>query len=476
MGSVRVAVTSVAIWEWIVLLLLLPVALFPIGPQSFLLLLIPFFWLLHYRVGERLIPNTPYNLGLAIMAIMILVSLSVTFDFALSLTKIVGILYGMALLLAATRLVKARKLGIWWIWATALVVGVTIALLGLLGTTWLPPYAALNVVRDSLPFGLSAIPGAVGGVINENELAGTLVWILPLFIAGLIGLPRTLHKRGGWLTLLLAAGTLLLSAVIVATQSRGGLLALVLSTALIISLFVPRQWRLVVLVVASVISLVWYFSYGSVLDASVPNMQQLELSSRTEIWSRALMAIADFPLTGVSVNGFRRLIEVLYPPFTITPGLDLGHAHNHLLQAALDLGIPGLVGYLALWMVAAGMLYRTLQRMVHQRAEHHRDYVLAAGLAGSLLAGWLFGMLDTISLGARPGFIWWLLLAMSGGVHYLVMVQEETAGRRRKRVVVEEPVDGALPEPVVAVSDPQTSFPSERPRSRPRMRYRPPAD
>lgn len=217
MGSIRDASKSISTWEWLTLLLLLPVALFPAGPQSFLLLLIPIFWLVHYFAGEGFIPDSPFNLGLGVMFLMILVSLLVTFDYELSLTKIAGILYGMALLMASTRLIEARPSGIWWILTTILLAGAVMAVVGLVGVTWLAPFDAINTLKEGLPLALAAVPGAVGGVINENELAGALVWIAPLFIACLIGIPRTLGKRGPLLSLLLAAGTLLLSGVIVAT-------------------------------------------------------------------------------------------------------------------------------------------------------------------------------------------------------------------------------------------------------------------
>lgn len=483
MGSVRGAFTSIVTWEWVTLLLLLPVALFPDGPQAILLLLIPFFWLLHFISGERLFPRSPYNLSLALIGVMLLISLTVTFDFTLSLTKITGILYGIALLMASTRLIRAERFGIWWVVSVVLVAGTVMALIGLVGVTWLEPFGFLNTFKTTLPPTLQSVPGAVGGVINENELAGTLAWIAPLFIGCLIGLPRSISKRGLLVGVLLAVGTGLLCGVIIATQSRGGVLALLLSTALVISLFVPRHWRLVVLAVAIVISMVWYFSYGNALDTAAPGIKALQLSSRLEIWSRAIMAISDFPLTGIGVNGFRRVIQVLYPTFLVGPDIDLGHAHNHMLQTALDIGLPGLIGYLSLWLLSAGMIVRNLQRLTHLRAEQHSIYALTVGLLGSLVAGWLFGLLDAISLGARPGFVWWLLIALCGGVHFLVMYQSETLGRRRRRHAANEkpalpkPMHDPVRAPVISTPlAPGPSYPEARPSSRPRMRYRPPRD
>lgn len=499
MSTSRPFYASISTWECLALLLLLPVVAFPAGPQAALLLVIPFFWLLHLVYGEGLFPRTPFNLALAVIGIMLLISLTMTFDFQLSLTKMAGILYGIALLMATSRLMRSQRRAIWWVLSVVLLIGVAAAVAGLVGVRWLPPFHPLNSVGAWLPADLQAIPGAVGGVINENELAGTLAWIAPMFVAGLVGLPRSVSKYGRLLAILLAAGALLLAGIIIATQSRAGVLALLLSTALVVSLFVPRQWRLVMLVLATVVSVAWYFSYGSALDATAPGADTLGLSSRLEIWSRALVAIGDFPLTGVSVNGFRAVLQVLYPTFQVPQTLDLGHAHNHILQAALDLGLPGMVGYLALWIVSAGMLARTLRRLTRAHMEDHPTFALTVGLAGSLTAGWVFGLLDTIALGARPGFIWWLLIALAGGSHYLVMYQMGIAGQRRRATRVEgapgkpvvagsgslvtdgpgaalAPAPEALPGTPKADGASPASHPDSRPKSRPRMRYRPPSD
>jgi hypothetical protein len=42
---------------------------------------------------------------------------------------------------------------------------------------------------------------------------------------------------------------------------------------------------------------------------------------------------------------------------------------------------------------------------------------LALGLLGGLLAHFLFGMLDAVALGAKPGFLRWWLLGMSYGLY-----------------------------------------------------------
>lgn len=465
---------SITTWEWLVLLLILPAALFPAGPQVLLLLAIPFFWFLHLINGERLFPPTPFNVSLAVMALMLVISLFIAFDFSLGLAKVTGVLYGIGLLMSSSRLIRDQSGGVWWVVAVLLLNGIVIAVAGLVGVRWLDPFGPLNALKTALPASLQVVPGAVGGVINENELAGTLAWILPLFVACLIGLPRNMKRYGRLAFAGLALASLLITGVIIATQSRAGVLAVLSSIALVMALFVPRQWRLVVGVLAVVTSLVWYLSYGNALQVAAPGVEAIGLSSRLEIWARALNAIGDFPITGISLNGFRRVLPALYPTFLVPTNLDLGHAHNHLLQTALDLGLPGLVGYVSIWFIAAGALIRSRSRLIHLGEEQHPYYALTIGLAGSLVAGWVFGLLDAIALGARPGFIWWLLIALSGGVHYLVMYQMDVAGRRRRRKSRDLPPPIVQPEPSPPIEEP--SYPESRPVSRPRMRYRPPPE
>jgi putative inorganic carbon (HCO3(-)) transporter len=129
-------------------------------------------------------------------------------------------------------------------------------------------------------------------------------------------------------------------------------------------------------------------------------------ATRLELWSRAITAIRDFPLTGVGMNMFRRVMPVMYPVFLTLPEADVAHVHNHLLQAALDLGLPGLIAYLAIWFGAAALLIHTL------RTTTRSERWIAGGLAAGMIAYFLFGTADTIALGAKVGIFFWLALAL----------------------------------------------------------------
>jgi putative inorganic carbon (HCO3(-)) transporter len=138
----------------------------------------------------------------------------------------------------------------------------------------------------------------------------------------------------------------------------------------------------------------------------------LDLAGREEVWSRALYAIQDFPFTGVGLNQFQTVVNLLYPLFLVGPDAQIAHAHNLYLQAAVDFGLGGLVSYIAILCVAwlaAMRAYRALPNRLER--------ALVLGLAAGLLAHQLYGLSDAITLGAKPSFEWWLFLGLIMGLY-----------------------------------------------------------
>jgi len=70
--------------------------------------------------------------------------------------------------------------------------------------------------------------------------------------------------------------------------------------------------------------------------------------------------------------------------------------------------MPGMVAFTALLAGAFGCLWR-LSQQARERA--------VSGLAGAVLAGLLahqiFGLVDAIALGAKTGFVFWVLLGLT---------------------------------------------------------------
>jgi putative inorganic carbon (HCO3(-)) transporter len=111
--------------------------------------------------------------------------------------------------------------------------------------------------------------------------------------------------------------------------------------------------------------------------------------------------ISDFPITGIGMNGFRRVMPVMYPALLTRPDVDVAHAHNHLLQVALDIGLPGLIAYLALWCGTAALLISV-----------YPNSRVISGLAAGMVAYFAFGTSDAIALGAKVGIFFWVALGI----------------------------------------------------------------
>ena len=124
---------------------------------------------------------------------------------------------------------------------------------------------------------------------------------------------------------------------------------------------------------------------------------EISFSGRPEIWSRAIYAIQDFSFTGTGLGTFRRVVNLLYPLFTISPDTDIAHAHNMLLQVAVDVGLPGLIAYLALLELAAAVAWSAARRSSGVACS------LSLGLFAGLIALHIYGLTDALALGPSRG-------------------------------------------------------------------------
>src|SRR5207244_1803737 len=141
-----------------------------------------------------------------------------------------------------------------------------------------------------------------------------------LFTAGALVLEQS---RGAW-----AGFTVAIVGVALWTTGNRRLWIAAASIVMVAALaFGPRMWQ-------------------DVQRPSKPPALASGVVLRLELWSKAVIWIGDFPLTGMGMNMFRTRMRILYPVFVHPPDPDVVHAHNNLLQAAVDLGIPGLIAYL----------------------------------------------------------------------------------------------------------------------------------
>ena len=423
-GQFRRLLKGLAAAELPIVILIAPALLFPSPIRLLVALVVPAIWLCNLHSNRRLIPPTPLNTTLLVLLGMVGVSLIATFDISFSLGKVSGVVLGVFVFWAMVRWVTtpARLRAAV---AVFLLAGAALAVLGLLGTNWIAKFPVLSAIIARLPQAIRGVPGAEEG-FNANAVAGCLVLFVPLQVALLVGaVQRRLflwRSSGGlvtWETACQAALLVLTAGTLVLTQSRGAWVGLLVTTVIFFVWYSRLTRALAAVIVGGVLMLTVTLGFERTVNLAIsqsgPGMAG-NVSSRVELWSRAIYGIQDFPFTGMGMNAFRKVMPVLYPAFLISPDWDVAHAHNHLLQAALDLGLPGLVAYISIWLVVGWLL-----ALVYRHAEQPIYRTIAGGLGAGFIAHFSFSMTDAIPLGAKVGVLFWLTLALSVALHRIAL-------------------------------------------------------
>jgi putative inorganic carbon (HCO3(-)) transporter len=320
---------------------------------------------------------------------------------------------------------------------------VGLAVVGIAAATPSSKFAALGQaaalsnyipVLSRLDAAIRTLPGGAEGA-NPNALAGVLVLLLPVQL-GLVWISvaqRYPHANCSSLRFARTPAVLALAVTslsVILLQSRGAWLGLTLAGACWATLLGKRWHKLLLLILVGG-SILGLAGTATLLSGTLPEDQLLSLSSsmdaRLEHWHSAVEAIRDAPYTGVGLNAFRGVMTQRYSPLPGKPETGTAHAHNHLLQVAVDLGIPGLIAYVSLWLVLAAMLVRIWRNSPDR---HYR--MISGSLGAGLLAHFAFGMTDAIPLGSKLGVFFWIALALGTAVYRIEaprFVFERSTGR-----------------------------------------------
>jgi putative inorganic carbon (hco3(-)) transporter len=416
------------VWlEPALVILLAPVFLFPAPHKSILFTFIILLFVLHFLARRRIVEPSPINALLMLLLSTVLMSLVATYDPVFSLPKIAGVLLGAAVYWAIINYaISPRSLA--FVMAATLLGIAIFAGLALVGTQWVIKVSVLGSITARLPHWIKGVQGAEEG-FYPNAVAGVLILFLPLQI----GLAHAIYRNSRSHKALLAAlwaGIGLSIGVVLLSQSRGGWLGLGVAALLLIIL--KRcwgRWLAAALVCGGILLGIWLGpekigNSASKIIGSASNAAAI-YDMRMALWDRAICGIKDFPLTGMGMNTFRKVMYVEYPLFIKVADRNIANCHNQWLQTALDLGVPGLIAYMALLSAAIAMGVQ-----VWQRSEHSWIRAAAKGLVCGIIAQQIFGITDAIALGAKVGIFFWIALGMLAAMHRLTMPALITIGRK----------------------------------------------
>jgi O-antigen ligase len=209
--------------------------------------------------------------------------------------------------------------------------------------------------------------GAIyGPYVNRNHYAGMMEMLfmfpLTLSMSGLV----SDGKR-----LLLAFGGSLMAASIVFSQSRAGMVVLLLQVLLLSGFMAHRRQghraSRIILMLAPISLLAWWLGNSGI----VHRWSEASAADRLPIWRDVVSMILHKPLLGFGLGNF----STAFPPFrSVYSSLFVNAAHNDYLQVVSETGIIG--GAALLWLIFA--LYR---HGLPQTRSWHQNWVACVRLA-----------------------------------------------------------------------------------------------
>lgn len=281
--------------------------------------------------------------------------------------------------------------------AGGFIAGAVGAVLAGLALTGLHP--AVSAINSAADVRLST------GATDPNYLAATLVAALAMS-GGL-----AVWRRETWIRLLLACAAPILLYGLIATQSRGGLIAAATSIILGAALL-PTQRRRILAALIPIIALMALFFTVNPEAYHRLSQQDGGGDGRTELWRIAWRIAEDHPLIGVGVNNFVDREQA----YVLRVG-SLQHAqqlviddpkvvHNMYLQMLAETGIIGLTLFVVMIVALLRATYRAARELERVGATN------AATFARSVLVAQLAMLTASAFLSNGPDRRYWVLFAL----------------------------------------------------------------
>lgn len=247
----------------------------------------------------------------------------------------------------------------------------------------------------------STIDGRVTSTLaNPNVLAEYLVMVLP-FVAAYFLSDR---YRSGKLWLFFSGCTLVVCLVL--TYSRGGWLGFLFSVVMFLLIYHRRSLYLFFAGLAALPFVITLLP-ASIIQrfSSIGNLGDSSTSYRVYIWKAVVRMIEDNPLFGIGVG--EGAFAKVYPLYALSGIETAPHSHNLFLQICLELGLIGLVIFLALLFFFAQHMFSVIRKAP---TAGHR-IIPAAGFCG-IFGVLVQGMTDYVWYNYRVFLMFWLIIGL----------------------------------------------------------------
>ena len=396
--------------QFIIIGLLAPLFLFPSLKYAWVFLLVPAIWIWRRIAKKSFFEKTILDWAIFILTIQVFATCLIVPDLAFSHPKIAGVLFGIAFFYSITALLKTDKLiraGIFLFLSGGLVLSF-IGILGMIRSN-VKYLDFLYKISKPIPKINFNLPGAEEG-FHPNAVGGTLIFMIPLYLV--LTFFYSKRNKQNFLTyktilflLFLIIGLLVTSSVLILTQSRGSWIGLFLSCFILLIVGLRRK-KLAFFSILFLLAIFLIFLGSDKISLSAKEAKG-KIFSRMHLWNLSIETIGKHPGFGIGMNRIRMIPQV---------GYEQAHVHNHLLNTAAELGIPGLIAYLGI-LIGAGYMCIEIWRKSNMGCMK----MTVLGLGCGQLAHFIFGMADSIPLGAKVGIFFWFSLALIAAMYNYIL-------------------------------------------------------
>jgi O-antigen ligase len=278
---------------------------------------------------------------------------------------------------------------------------------------WTYLLAALATSGFALATGVTSAGRITGGIVDPNFLAGEMV--VALVLGGFM-----LAITTNWRTRLLLLGILTTcGAAFIRTQSREGVIALLIAFLLAILVAGPHRSRIVAMVlIVSALGVTYYAKLApESLRVRITGISSQDSAGRTDIWRLAARAGARRPILGVGLGNFPvvspRYVSSTTNLMSAQYGLNGLVVHNTYLETFSELGLVGL----ALLVVTLGAALAAAGRGVRRLSPSDRQ---TSAIARGLIVGTVALLVQYTFVSAEYEKQLWILLGLLAAIPAVV--------------------------------------------------------
>jgi O-antigen ligase len=281
-------------------------------------------------------------------------------------------------------------------------------------------YLEVDLFRLSKPISLLKhvdndlkAPIRIPGFSSYMTFSGHLAMTLPIICAYFLWVKKRIKKG------LLAISIILTCVALLWTYTRSAWIGAVCAVTLLGYL---RGKKFSFFFFLLFVFLAVFVFQPAIFDRSLSVFSTKENMERLYTWESTLNMIKDHPLTGIGKGNYSKFA----PDYRSKYNFDFSsraHAHNNLLQAAVEGGIPSLLCFLWLW----GVIFRSMYRTYQQISENNTILkLLSLGFLGSITAFFVQGFFENNFGDSETVMMMWLITAFALKIRDFTVIAHES--------------------------------------------------